>query len=180
MLYPNFQPVGSLPELLFKKCRIDLDSLYRTWHSSFIFFWWWSLLSCPVVSDSLWPHGLQHTRPPCPSPTPGACSDSYPLSRWCHPTISSSAVPFSSCLQSCPPSGSFPISQFFASGGQSIRASLDIQVWSPLGWAGWISLKSKGLSRVFSYTTGQKHQFFGIQPSLWSNSHIHTWLLGKT
>ena len=119
-----------------------------------------------VMSDSLRPHGLQHTRPPCPSPTPGAYSNSCPLSRWCHPTISSSVIPFSSHLQSFPASGSFPMSQFFTSGGQSIGVSasawalpMNIQDWYPLGWTGWISLQSKGLSRVFSNTTVQKHQF---------------------
>ena len=142
--------------------------------------------SSSVVSDSLRPHGLQHTRPPCPSPTPGVYSNSCPLSRWCHPTISSSVIPFSSCLQSFPASGSFPMSQFFASGGQSIGVSdsasvvqMNIQDWFPLGLTGWISLQSKGLSRVFSNTIVQKHQFFGTQLSLWSNSHIHTWLLEK-
>ena len=130
--------------------------------------------SCSVMSDSLWPHGLQHTRLPCPSPTPRACSNSCPLSRWCHPTISSSAVPFSSCLQSFPASGSFPVSWFFASGGQSIGVSASASVrpvnildWFPLGWTGWISLLSKGrLLRVFSSTTVKKHQFFGAQLSL--------------
>ena len=137
-------------------------------------------------ADSLRPHGLQHARPPWPSPTPGVCSNSCPLSRWCQATISSSVIPFSSCFQSFPGSGSFPMSQFFASGGQSIGASpsasvlpMNIQDWFPLGWTGWISLQSKGLSRVFSNTTVQKHQFFGTQLSLWSNSHIHTWLLEK-
>ena len=136
--------------------------------------------SCSVVSDSLWPHGLQHAKLSCPSPTPGACSNSCPLSQWCNPTISSSVIPFSSCFQSFPAPGSFPMSQFFASGGQSIGASasasvlpMNIQDWFPLGWTGWISLQSKGLSRVFSKTTIQKHQFFGTQLSLWSNSHIH-------
>ena len=126
-----------------------------------------------VVSDSLWPHGLQHTRPPCPSQTPRAYSNSCPLSWWCHPTISSSVVPFSSHLQSFPASESFPRSQFFVSGGQSIGVSasasilpMNIQDWFPLGWTGWISLQSKGLSRVFSNTTVQKHQFFGAQFSL--------------
>ena len=126
-----------------------------------------------VVSNSLWPHGLQHARPPCPSPTPGAYSNSCPSSRWCHPTISSSVIPFSSCLQSFPASGSFPVSQFFASCGQSIGVSasssvlpVNIQDWSPSGWTGWISLQSKGLSRVFSSTTVQKHQFFSAQLSL--------------
>ena len=137
------------------------------------------------MSDSLQLHGLAWMdRLPCPSPTSGAYSNSWPLSQWCHPTISSSAVPFSSCLQSFPASGSFPRSQFFTSGGQSIVVSasgsvlpMNIQDWFLLGWTSWISLQSKGLSRVFSNTTVQKHKFFGIQLSLWSNSHIHTWLL---
>ena len=126
-----------------------------------------------VMSDSLKPQGLQHTRPPCPSPTPGAYSDLCALSQWCHPTISSSVIPFSSCLQSRPASGSSQISQFFASGGQSIGVSasasvlpMNIQDWFPLGWTSSISLQSKGLWRVFSNTTGQKHQFFGAQLSL--------------
>ena len=142
--------------------------------------------SLSVTSASLWPHGLQHTRLPCPSPTPGACSNSCPLSPWCPPTISSSVNPFSSGLQSFPASGSFPVSQFFTSSGQSIGTSasasvppLNIQDLFPLGWTGWISLQSKGLSKVFSNTTVQKHQFFGTQLSLWSNSHIHTWLLAN-
>ena len=122
----------------------------------------------------------------CPSPTPRAYSNTCPSSWWCHPTISSFIIPFSSCLQAFPASGSFPVSQFFASGGQSIGASastsvlwMNIQDWFPLGLTGWVSLQSKGLSRVFSNTTVQKHQFFGTQPSLWSNSHIHTWPLEK-
>ena len=126
-----------------------------------------------VMSDSLRPHGLQHTRPPCPSPTPRAYSDSCPLSQRCHPTISSSVVPFSSCLQSFPASRSFQMSQLLTSGGQSIGVSasasvlpMNTQDWSPLGWTGWISLQSKGCSRVFSNTTVQKHQFFGAQLSL--------------
>ena len=142
--------------------------------------------SCSVMSDSLWPHGLQHSRLPCLW-APGACSNSCPLSWWCQPTISSSVVPFSSCLQSFPASGSFPMSQFFTSGGQSIGVSgstpvlpVNIQDWFPLGWTGWISLQFKGLSRIFSNTTVQKHQFFGSQLSLQSNSHIHTWLLEKS
>ena len=125
-----------------------------------------------VVSDSLQPHEPQHARPPCPSPTPGVHPNPCPLCWWCHPTISSSVVPFSSCPQSFPASGSFPKSQFFTSGGQSIGAStsasllpMNIQDWSPLGWAGWISLQSKGLSRVFSNTTVQKHQFFSAHVS---------------
>ena len=126
-----------------------------------------------VVSDSFRPHGLQHSRPPCPSSTPRVYSNSCPLSRWCHPTISSSVVPFSSHLQSFPASGSFQMSQLFTSGGQSIGVSVSASVppmntqdWSPLGWTGWISLQSKGLSRVFSNTTVQKHPFSGAQLSL--------------
>ena len=139
-----------------------------------------------VVSNSLRPHGLQHARLPCPSPTPRVYSNSCPLCQWCHPIISSSVVPFSSCLQSFPASGSFPMSQFFTSGGQSIGVSasasvlpMNIQDWFPLGLTGWIFLQSIGLSRVFSNTTVQKHQFFNSKLSLWSNSHIHTWLLEK-
>ena len=141
---------------------------------------------CSVVSDSLRPHESQHIRPPCPSPTPGVHPDSRPSSQWCHLAISSSVIPLSSCLQSLPASESFPISQLFAWGGQSIGipASASVllmstQDWSPLGWTGWISLQSKGLSRVFSNTTLQKHQFFGAQLSSQSNSHIHTWPLEK-
>ena len=127
--------------------------------------------SCSVVSESLRPYGLQHTRPPCPSPSPEVYSNSCPLSQWCHPTISSSVVPFSSCLQSFPASGSFPMSQCFTSGGIGVSASaavlpMNIQNWFPLRWTGWISLQSKGLSRVFSNTTVQKHQFFSAQLSL--------------
>ena len=139
-----------------------------------------------VVSDSLRPHGLQHARPPCSSPTPRVYSNRCPLSQWCYPTISSSVVPFSSCPQSFPASGSFPMSQLFTWGGQSIGVSasasilpMNTQDWSPLGWTGWISLQSNGLSRVFSNTTVQKHQFFGAQLSSQSNSHIHTWPLEK-
>ena len=140
-------------------------------------------LSCVRLFVTPWTATCQA---PCPSPTPGACLNWYPLSRWCYPTISSSVLPFSSCLQSFPTSGSFPMSQFFASGGQSIGVSasasvlpMNIQDWFPLGWTGWISLQSKGLSRVFSKSTVQKHQFFSAQLSLWSNSYIHTWLLEK-
>ena len=131
-------------------------------------------------------NGPQQARLPCPSPTPRACSKSCPLSQWYHPTISFSVVPLSSCLQSFPASGSFPVSQFFTSGDQSIGASasasvlpMNIQDWFPLGLTGLMSLQSKGLSRVFSNTIVQKHQFFGAQPSLWSKSHIHTWLVEK-
>ena len=156
--------------------------------------YWWShstisssvQFSHSVMSDSLQPHGLQHARRPCLSPTPGACSNSCPSSWWCHPTISTSVVLFSSCLQSFPISGSFPRSQLFTSGGQSIGVSasasvlpMNIQDWFPLGLTGLISLQFKGLSRVFSNTTVQKHQFFSTQLSLWCNSHVHTWLLDK-
>ena len=150
------------------------------------------MLSCSVqfshsvVSDSLWPHGLQHARLPCPSPTSGVYSQSCPLSQWCHPTISSSVVPFSSRPQSFPASGSFPVSQFFSSGGQNIGVSasasifpMNIQDWFPLGLTALISLQSKGLSKVFSITTVQKHQFFSTQLSLWSYSQIHTRPLEK-
>ena len=140
-------------------------------------------VSRSVMSESLRPHESQHARPPCPSPTPGVHPDSCPLSQWCHPAISSSVVPFSSCPQSFPASGSFQLSQLFTWGGQSIGVSasasvlpMNTQDWSPLGWTGWISLQSKGLARVFS-TTVQKHQFFSTQLSSPSNSHIHTWPL---
>ena len=130
-------------------------------------------LSYSVMCDSLWPHGLQHARLPHPSPTPGVYSNSCPFSWWCHPTTSFSVVPFSSCLQSFPTSGSFQMGQLFVSGGQNIAVSasasvlpMNIQYWFPSGWTGWISLLSKGLSRVFSNTTVQKHQFFGTQPFL--------------
>ena len=139
-----------------------------------------------VVSNSLRPHELQHASLPCSSPTPGIHPNPCPSSQWCHPTISSYVVPFSSCPQSLPASGSFPVSQLFARGGQSIGVSastsvlpMNIQDWSPLEWTGCISLQSKGLSRVFSNTTVQKHQFFGAQLSSQSNSHIHTWPLEK-
>ena len=128
---------------------------------------------CSFVSDSLQPHRLQHSRFPCPSPSPGACSNSCPLSQWCHPTISSSVVPFSSCPQSFPASGSFQMNRLLTSGGQSIGPSasasvlpMNIQDWFPLGWTGWISLQSKGLSRVLSNTTVRKHKFFSVQLSL--------------
>ena len=137
--------------------------------------------SCSVVSDYLWPHGLQHAKPPCPSPTLRAYWNSCPLNRWWHSAISSSVVPFSR-LQSFPASGSFPMSQFFTSGGQSIGVSasasvlpMNIQDSFPLGLTGFISLQLWGLSRVFSNTTVQKHQFFSTQLSSQSNSHIHTW-----
>ena len=138
-----------------------------------------------VVSDSLQPHEPQHTRPPCPSQTPGVYSNPCPSSQLCHPAISSSVVPFS-CLQSLPALGSFPMSQLFSWGGQSIGVSASASVfpmspqdWSALGWTGWISLQSKGLSTVFSNTTVQKHQFFGTQLYSQPNSHIHMWPLEK-
>ena len=136
--------------------------------------------SCSVMSDSLWPHGLQHARHPCPSPTLGVCSNSCPLHWWRHPTTSSSVIPFSSCHHSFPASESFPMSPFFTSGGQSIGISasvsvlpMNIQDWFPLGSTGSISLQSKGLSTVFSSTTVQKHKFFSVQSSLWSSSHYY-------
>ena len=141
---------------------------------------------CWDMSDSLPPHELQHARPPCSSTTPGVYSNSCPSSQWCHPAISSSVVLFSSCPQSLPASGSFPMSQLCAWGGQSTGVSasasvlpMNTQDWSPLGWTGWIFLQSKGLSRVFSNIIVQKHQFFGAQLSSQSNSHIHTWPLEK-
>ena len=144
------------------------------------------LFRCSVVSDSLWPDGLQHTRPPFPPPSLEVCPSSCSLHWWCHPAISSSDALFSFCPQSFPASRSFQMSQPFASGGQSIGVSASISVlpmntqdWSPLGMTGWISLQSKGLSRVFSNTTVQKHQFFVAQLSSQSNSHIHTWPLEK-
>ena len=164
--------------------KVDFDSIWCCFMEKTTFekVWVSVQFSHSVVSDSWQPHGLQHTRPPFPSPTPGVYS--CPLSQWCHPNISSSIVPFSSCLQSFSASESFPMSQFFASCGQSIGAlpsasvlPMNIQDWFPLGWTGWNSLQSKRLSRVFSNTTIQKHQFFGPQLSLWSNSHIHTCLL---
>ena len=160
------------------RCKVKI-LMTSCWVSSVQF-------SRSVVSGSLQPHELQHARPPCPSPTPGVYSNSCPLSRWCHPAISSSVVLFPSRLQSFPTSGSFPMSQLFAWGSQSTGVSASASVlltntqdWSPSGWTGWISLQSKGLSRVFPNITVQKHQFFGAQLSSQSNSHIHTWPLEK-
>ena len=154
--------------------------LFFTHHFSSVHF------SSSVMSDYLRPHELQDTRTPCSSPIPRVHSDSHPSSQWCHPAISSSVVPFSSCPQSLPASEFFPMSQLFAWGGQSIRVSASASVlpkntrdWSPLEWTGWISLQSKELSRVFSNTTVQKHQFFSTQLSSQSNFHIHTWPLEK-
>ena len=142
--------------------------------------------SLSVLSDSLWPHESQQTRPPCPSPTPRVHPNPCPSSWWCHPTITSSVVPFSSCPQSFPASGSFPMSQLFPSGSQSMGFSastsvfpMNTQDWSPLGWTGCITLQSEGLSRIFSSTTVQKHQFFDALHSLWSNSRICTWLVER-
>ena len=168
---------------------LSLAILQSSWFSiySLTFYLFSSVqFSHSVVSDSLRPHESQHARPPCPSPTPGVHSNSHPLSRWFHPVISSSVVPFSSCPQSLPASESFPMSQLFASGSQSIGASVSGSVlsmyilgWFPLGLTALISLLSKGLSRVFSSTTVRKHQFFSAQLSLWSNFHICAWLLEK-
>ena len=151
---------------------------WTTWNDALLF-------SCSVLSDSLWPHRLQHAKLPCPSSSLGACSNSCLLSRWCRPTISSSVTPFSFCPQSFPASGAFPMSWLFPLSGQRIGASasvlpMNIQGWFSLGLTGLISLQSKRLSRVFSSTTVRKHQFFGAQPSLWSNSHICTRLQEKT
>ena len=162
--------------MIFRIISVQLYG-YRSTVWAFSPFCFWSFnsfqFSCSIVSDSLRPHELQYTRPPCLTPTPGVYSNSCPLSWWCHPAISSSVIPFSSCLQSFPASRSFQMSQFFASGGQSIGVSasasvlpINIQDWFPLGLTGWFSLQSKGLSRVFSNTTVQKHQFFGSQLSL--------------
>ena len=162
-----------------------LRQFWRTWKNVDKTFWIRFRtssvqFSCSVVSNTLRPHESQHARPPCPSPAPGVHPDSCALSRWCHPAISSSVTPFSSRLQSFPASGSSPVSQFFASGGERIGASasasvlpMNIQDWSPLGWTGWISLQSKGLSRVFSNTTVQKHQFFGAQLSSPTLTSMH-------
>ena len=164
-----------------QKKRAAEDEMVREHHLSMDTL---LLYSHSVVSDVLWPHGLQHSRLPCPSLRPGVCSNSCPWSQWCHPTISSSVARFSSYPQSFPVLGSFPMSWLFASGGQSTGTltsasvlPLNIQGWFPLGLTDLISLLSKGLSRVFSSTTARKHQFFGAQPSLWSKFHICTWLL---
>ena len=170
--------VDIIPGIYFFPEWTLFPTLFLNWFCSVQF-------SRSVISDSLRPHELQHARPGCPSPTPGVHTNPCAPSQWCHPTISSSVVPFSSCPQSFPASGSFQMSQLFASGAQSIGVSASTSVlpmktqdWS-LGWTGWISLQSKGLSRVFSNTTVHKHQFFGAQLSSQSNSHIHTWALEK-
>ena len=157
--------------------KIQLENMYHIVQ--------FSCSVCQTLCDPMDCNGLPHNRPPCPWLTPGVYSNSCP-SWWCHPTISFSVVPFFSCLQSFPESGSFPMSRLFTSGGQSIGVSastsalpMNTQDWSPLGWTGWISLQSKGVSRVFSNITVQKHQFFSAWLSLWSNSHIYAWLLEK-
>ena len=172
--------------MIFSKCLSSRFSVQHTCQTHVNWMWEDSQIrsdqiSRSVMSDSLEPHESQHARPPCPSPTPRVHWDSRPSSQWCHPAISSSVVPFSSCPQSFPESESFPMSQLFAWGGQSTGVSAlasflskKSQGWSPSEWTGCISLQSKGLSRVFSNTTLQKHPFFGTQPSSQSNSHIHT------
>ena len=179
---------GSVPTRSGKQCGKDSDEWSWTvdYLTQAIYLDNRSQFSHSVVSDSLQPHELQHARPPCPSPTPEVHSNSCPSSRWCLPDNSSSVVPLFSCPQSLPASESFPMSQLFVWGGQSTGVSAITSVlpkksqdWSPLGWTGWISLQSKGLSRVFSNTTVQKHQFFHAQLSSQSNSHIHTWPLEK-
>ena len=178
MLKPKRTPGLTLTNSAFNQCRYwALELRAQMWSDPYFWCIIQSLvyyqLSRSVVSDSLRPHESQHTRSPCPSPTARVYPNPCPSSQWCHPTISSSVIPFSSCPQSLPASGSFQMSQLFASGGQSIGVSastsvlpMNTQDWSPLGWTGWISLQSKGLSRVFSNTTVQKHQFFGAQFSL--------------
>ena len=170
--------------------RIPNPKYQWIWEQPEVFFFITEAYSVPfsrsVMSDSLRPHESQHARPPCPSQTPRVYSNSCPSNQWCHPAISSHVVPFSSRPESIPASRSFPISQLFTWGGQSIGVSasasvlpMNTQDLSPSGWTGWISLQSKGLLRVFSNTTVQKHQFFGTQLSSQSNSHIHTWPLEK-
>ena len=161
---------------LFKKTR-DTKGIFHAEMGTFSSV----QFSSSVVSDSLWPHESQHTRPSCPSPTPGVHPDSHPSSQWCHPAISSSVVSFSSCPQSLPASESFPMSQLFSWGGQSTGVSASAsflpkksQGWSPSEWTGWISLQSKGLSRVFSNATVQKHQFFGAQLTDYNEVSPHT------
>ena len=175
------------PEFTFQDDRINHKVLKKEKHvlkQDTLLLYYFQFSS--VVSDSLRPHELRHAKPPCLSPIPRVNSNSCPSSQWCHPAISSSVIPFSSCPQSLTASESFPMSQLFTWGGQSIGVSAlasvlpkNTQDWSPLEWTGWISLQSKGLSRVFCNTTVQKHQFFGTQLSSQSNSHIHTWPLEK-
>ena len=182
LLYPGIKPASLMPPAL----AGGFFTSSATWEAHPLPQFSSVQFSRSVMSDSLWPHESHLARPPCPSLTPRVYSNSCPSSWWCHPAISSSVVPFSSCPQFRPASGSFPMSQLFAWGGQSIGVSasasvlpMNSQDWSPLGWTGWTSLQSKGLSRVFSNTTVQKHQFFSAQLSSQSNSHIHTWPLEK-
>ena len=178
--------LGSLAPKVFKTLHIKEHQCFRTIKWQFRHAISSVQFSHSVMSDSLRPHESQHARPLCPSPTLRVHSDSRPSSQWCHPAISSSVALFSSCPQSLPASGSFPMSHLLAWGGQSTGVSAlasflpkNTQGPSPLEWTGWISFQSKGLSRVFSNTTVQKHQFFGTQLSLKSNSHIHTWTQEK-
>ena len=175
----NFQKNFMIIRGSIKKNYPKLRNKTKKWLSSVQF-------SCSVVSNSLWPHEPQHASPPCQLPTAGVYPNPGPLSQWCHPSISSSVIPFSSCPQSFSATGSFKMSQLFTWGAQTTGVSasrsvlpMNSQDWSPLGWTGWISLQSKGLSRAFSNTTVQKHQFFIARLSSQSNSHIHTWLLEK-
>ena len=183
---PIYAPTTNAKEVEVEWFYDDLQDFLELTTKKDVLFITGVQFSCSVVSDYLRPHELQHARPPCPSPTIGVYANSCPSSRWCHPTISFSVVPFSSCPQSLPASGSCPMSQLFAWGGQSIGVSalasvlpMNTRGWSPSEWTGWISLQSKGLSRVLSNTAVQKDQFFGAQLSSQFNSHIHTWLLEK-
>ena len=178
---PGTVEPGGLPSLGSHRVRHDWSDLAAVAAYCYLLL---LLFRCSVMSDSLWPHGLQHARLPCPSPSPGVCSNSYPLSRWCHPTISSSAVLFSSCPQSCPASGSFLTALHirwpkYWRFSFNINPSMTIQDRFPLGWTGLSFLLSEGLSRVLFSTIIWKHPFVGAQPPLWSNSHICTWLLEK-
>ena len=172
--------------LIYEWVPTEGQQLEGSWPENLALIHW--CCYCPVskLCLILRPHEVQHTSLPCPSLSLWVCSNPCPLSQWCHPTIWSSVIPFSSCLQSFPSSGSFPMSRLLALGVQDIGAlssasvlPMHIQGWFPLGWTGLISMLSKGLSRVFSSTTVWKHKFFSAQSSLWSNSHIHTWLLEK-
>ena len=189
MLFGEFVEKIELLYTVRKECKLGQSVWKTVWGYLRKLKTWLSSIQFSSVTQScltLRPHESQYARLPCPSPSPGVYQNSYPLSRWCHPAISSSVITFSSCLQSFPAFRSFPMSQFLASGGQTIEVSalasvlpMNNQNWFPLGLTALISLQSKGLSRVFSNTTIQKHQFFGTQLSLWSNSHIHIWLLEK-
>ena len=187
VLWPYYLPVLHAQGISLSPPRSGNESQELLCHNEEVqerlklqFLLYFSQFSYSFMTNSLRPHGLQHTSPACPSPSPGACSNSCPLSWWCHPIISPSVVPFFSCLQSFPSSGSFRMSQFFALGGQSSGAltsvlPMNFQDWFPSGLTGLISLQSKGPSKVFSNTTVQRHQFFGAQRSLWSNSICDYW-----